>query len=69
MIVRTITSSKGFLIPVKYNIYNIAGVKYMAIDGRKDKCEKCELSIDNCLNIMCYVNKIRFIKICVHENK
>lgn len=69
MIVHTITSNKGFLIPVKYNIYKINGIQYMAIDGRKEKCEKCELSIDYCYNIMCYINKIRFIKICVHENK
>ena len=65
MIVHNITSKNGFLIPVKYNIYQINGIQYMAIDGRKDKCEKCELSIENCVNIMCYVNKIRFIKICL----
>ena len=65
MIVRTITSKNGFLIPVKYNIYQINGIQYMAIDGRREQCEKCELSIENCVNIMCYVNKIRFIKICL----
>lgn len=69
MIVRKVFDSNGYIIPIKYNIYNIGGIQYMAIDGRKEQCEKCELSIDKCFNIMCYINKIRFIKICVRENK
>ena len=69
MIVRKVFNSNGYIIPIKYNIYNIDGIQYMAIDGRKDKCEKCELSIDKCFNIMCYITKTRFIKICVRGNK
>lgn len=62
MIIRKLSNSKGVLIPVLYRFYEINGDVYLAINKDDKKCASCDLCIEKCLNIMCWVNNVIFIK-------